>query len=125
MYYPNQKEFLKLSKKGNLIPVYKEILGDLDTPVSAYLKVAQKSKYSFLLESVEGEEKVARFSFLANVHLQPTGSEETVFLASNGTARSFATRARCVGDSRPITEALSQDTSVSCVWRRSTRAPKA
>jgi len=65
MIYPNQKDFLKLSAKGNLIPVYREILGDLDTPVSAYFKVAQKSKYSFLLESVEGEEKVARFSFLA------------------------------------------------------------
>ncbi|MBF0384684.1 MAG: anthranilate synthase component I [Candidatus Omnitrophica bacterium] len=63
--YPSQKEFLKLSQKGNLIPVYAEILGDLETPVSAYFKTCQKAKYSFLLESVEGEEKVARFSFLA------------------------------------------------------------
>ncbi|MFA5088339.1 MAG: anthranilate synthase component I [Candidatus Omnitrophota bacterium] len=65
MHYPHFKEFRKLSQKGNLIPVYREIFGDLDTPVSAYFKVAQKAKYSFLLESVEGEEKVARFSFLA------------------------------------------------------------
>ena len=65
MSIPSQQEFLKLAKKGNLIPVYKEILGDLDTPVSAYFKIAAKSKYSFLLESVEGEEKIARFSFLA------------------------------------------------------------
>lgn len=65
MFFPSEKEFLKLSKKGNLIPVYKEILGDLETPVSAYFKVAHKAKYAFLLESVEGEEKVARFSFLA------------------------------------------------------------
>lgn len=65
MYYPTEQEFLKLSLKGNLIPVYKEILGDLETPVSAYFKIARKAKYSFLLESVEGEEKVARFSFLA------------------------------------------------------------
>ena len=63
--FPSEKEFLKLSKKGNLIPVYKEILGDLETPVSAYMKIAKKTKFSFLLESVEGEEKVARFSFLA------------------------------------------------------------
>ncbi len=63
--YPSEKEFLKLSRKGNLIPVYQDILGDLETPVSAYLKISQKAKYSFLLESVEGEEKVAHFSFLA------------------------------------------------------------
>ncbi len=65
MYFPNDKEFLNLTKEGNLIPVYKEISGDLDTPVSAYMKLAAGAKFSFLLESVEGEEKVARFSFLA------------------------------------------------------------
>jgi anthranilate synthase component 1 len=65
MFYPSEKEFIALSKKGNLIPVYKEILGDLDTPVSTYFKISQHSKYSFLLESVEGEEKVSRFSFVA------------------------------------------------------------
>jgi len=59
------EEFLKLSSKGNLIPVYKEISGDLETPVSAYYKLAGKSAYSFLLESVEGEEKIARYSFIA------------------------------------------------------------
>ena len=64
-YFPSEKQFLELTKKGNLIPVYKEILGDLETPVSAYLKISKNSKYSFLLESVEGEEKVAHFSFLA------------------------------------------------------------
>ena len=63
MYYPTLKEFLKLSKKGNVIPVYKEINADLDTPVSAFLKIA-KDDYAFLLESVEGQEKIAHFSFL-------------------------------------------------------------
>src|SRR3989338_8523561 len=65
MYFPSKKEFLALSNQGNLIPVYKEILWDLETPVSAYFKIAEGAKYSFLLESVEGEEKVARYSFLA------------------------------------------------------------
>lgn len=65
MYFPSEKEFLKLTQKGNLIPVCREILGDLETPVSAYYKIAHKARYSFLLESVEGEEKIARFSFLA------------------------------------------------------------
>src|SRR3954466_4980881 len=61
----SKEEFLKLSQKGNLIPVYKEVLGDCLTPTSAYLHLAKKSKYSFLLESIEGEEKFARFSFIA------------------------------------------------------------
>ncbi len=59
------KEFLKLSKKGNVIPVFKEINADLDTPVSAFLKIKQ-SDYAFLLESVEGQEKIARYSFLGS-----------------------------------------------------------
>ena len=60
-----EQEFLKLTKKGNLIPVSREIPGDLDTPVSVYYKIAHDCDYSFLLESVEGEEKIARYSFLA------------------------------------------------------------
>ncbi len=62
----SEKEFLKLTKQGNLIPVYKEINSDLDMPFSAYYKISRHAKYSFLLESVEGEEKIARFSFLAS-----------------------------------------------------------
>ncbi|MCX5710366.1 MAG: chorismate-binding protein, partial [Candidatus Omnitrophica bacterium] len=65
MHEPSLKEFLKLAKQGNVIPVYKEINADLDTPVSAYLKM-KKSDYTFLLESVEGQEKIARFSFLGS-----------------------------------------------------------
>ena len=60
----SEKEFLGYAKKGNLVPVFKEIYGDLETPVSAYIKLAAKSKYSFLLESIEGGEKLARYSFL-------------------------------------------------------------
>lgn len=52
-----------LSKQGNIIPIYREIFADLETPVSAYLKVAQ-GPYSFLLESVEGGERLARYSFI-------------------------------------------------------------
>lgn len=63
MCYPNEKQFIRLAKKHNLIPVYKEILADTETPVSAYLKLKTDS-YSYLLESMEGAEKVARFSFL-------------------------------------------------------------
>ncbi len=56
-------QFLKFSRKGNVIPVFKEINADLDTPVSAFLKI-NKYDYAFLLESVEGQENIARYSFL-------------------------------------------------------------
>ncbi len=65
MHYPSLQEFLKLSKKANIIPVYKEISADLDTPVSAFLKI-KKDGYAFLFESVEGQEKIARYSFLGS-----------------------------------------------------------
>lgn len=63
MYYPSKEEFIKKAKQGNLIPVYKELLADLETPVSVFLKIDQ-GRFSYLLESVEGTEKVARYSFL-------------------------------------------------------------
>ncbi|MFH1094439.1 MAG: anthranilate synthase component I [Candidatus Omnitrophota bacterium] len=65
MYYPSKEQFKKLSKKGNLIPVYTELLADLETPVSAFMKI-DTGFYSYLLESVEGGEKIARYSFLGS-----------------------------------------------------------
>ncbi len=53
LYTPSLAEFKDLAKDGNLVPVYREILADLETPVSAYMKVANEGS-SFLLESVEG-----------------------------------------------------------------------
>ena len=57
-------EFKDLAKRGTFVPVYKEIVADLLTPVSAFLKIAEHSDYAFLLESVEGGEHVGRYSFL-------------------------------------------------------------
>ncbi len=54
----------RLSKRGNVIPLSMRIPSDLETPVSAYLKLAAGKKYSFLLESIEGGEKLARYSFI-------------------------------------------------------------
>ena len=65
MYYPSKEEFVRRSQSGNLVPVYREILADMETPVSAYRKIAQ-DRYSFLLESVEGGERLARYSFLGS-----------------------------------------------------------
>ena len=63
MYQPTLEQVEKLSSEGNLAQVYREINADLETPVSAYLKVA-RGPYSFLLESVEGGERMARYSFI-------------------------------------------------------------
>ncbi len=56
MYYPDLTEFKAQAKKGTVIPVYREILADQETTVSAFRKIDDKV-YSFLLESVEGGEK--------------------------------------------------------------------
>jgi anthranilate synthase component I len=60
---PSFREVQRLSKQGNLIPVYDVFPADLITPVSAYLRLAEGARYSFLLESVEGGEKIARYTF--------------------------------------------------------------
>lgn len=64
-YQPDLAEVRRLAAQGNMIPIYREILADLETPVSAYIKIARDSDYSFLLESIEGGERLARYSFLA------------------------------------------------------------
>ena len=58
------EEFVELTRRGTFVPVVKEIIADLLTPVSAFLKIAEHSDYAFLFESVEGGEQVARYSFL-------------------------------------------------------------
>lgn len=58
------EQLKKLNSKGNVIPVYRKIPADLDTPVGAFIKLAKNKKNSFLLESIEGGEKLARYSFV-------------------------------------------------------------
>lgn len=69
-YFPNFDEFCQLARKGNTIPVYRQLLADALTPVTAYQRLAMPSgfapvKNAFLLESVVGGERVARYSFVA------------------------------------------------------------
>jgi anthranilate synthase component 1 len=77
MIQPDFREFQRLAKQGNLIPVYDVFSADLLTPVSAYLRIAQGARYSFLLESVEGGEKIARYTFAG-------ANPEEVFRYANG-----------------------------------------
>src|SRR3954462_12415153 len=67
MHITTFEEFKELAQRGTFVPVYKEIVADLLTPVSAFLKIAEHSDYAFLLESVEGGEQLARYSFLGEV----------------------------------------------------------
>ncbi len=62
--YPDYSEFRKHAKQGSVIPVSVEFPADLETPVSIFLKLARKKKNAFLLESVELEEKLGRFSLI-------------------------------------------------------------
>jgi len=65
MIHPQTNEFVALADQGNLIPVYREILADMETPVSAFRKI-DDGQTAFLLESIEGGEKWARYSFLGS-----------------------------------------------------------
>jgi anthranilate synthase component 1 len=74
-YKPSLEEFIAKAEQGNLIPVYREILADMETPVSAFTKI-DDGGYSYLLESVEGGEKWARYCFL--------GARPSIILRSKG-----------------------------------------
>src|SRR5262245_19106672 len=63
MYAPTLEEFVELAKLGNLVPVTRKLLADLETPVSAYFKIRGQGE-SFLFESVEGGEHLGRYSFV-------------------------------------------------------------
>ena len=75
-YCPDIEDFRIKIRKGNLIPVYREIIADTETPVSAFMKLSS-SQYCFLLESVEGGEKWARYSFI--------GIDPSIIFTSKGT----------------------------------------
>jgi anthranilate synthase component 1 len=64
MHITSFETFSDLAQRGTFVPVCKELVADLLTPVSAFLKIAEQSDYAFLLESVEGGEQVGRYSFL-------------------------------------------------------------
>lgn len=88
-YLPDFEEFARRARNGNTTPVYKEILADMETPVSAFRKIAH-GPYSFLLESVEGGERMARYSFLgsgADLVLRAKGSE--VEISRDGMSRTI------------------------------------
>jgi len=84
---PGTLEFDRRAREGNLVPVSCEVLADLDTPISAYLRLRDLPR-PFLLESAEGNEKVARYSFLgAQPRLTLTASPAGVEVTEGGATR--------------------------------------
>jgi anthranilate synthase component 1 len=84
MEYPRFEMFQKLAEKGNLIPLYREVLADMETPVSALMKLRSKP-HIFLLESVEGGEKWGRYTFLGyGSHVVFTVKADDVLIQKNG-----------------------------------------
>ncbi|HEY3398082.1 MAG TPA: anthranilate synthase component I [Armatimonadota bacterium] len=85
MYTPNLEQFLERAEQGTMIPVYREILADLETPVSAFLKLqAASDGYCFLLESVAGGENIARYSYLGTAPYQTFSSKGHAVTVTHG-----------------------------------------
>lgn len=89
MYHPSRQEFIKKAKQGNLIPVYKELLADIETPLSIFKKL-DKGEFSFLLESAERGERWGRYSFLGtNPSLIFKSKGQDVEIIKNEKSRKF------------------------------------
>ena len=89
MYKPTLEQIEAMAGKGNIIPVYRDLPADMETPVSIYLKLQDEGP-CFLLESVSGGEQVARYSFIG---VRPRGLMtafgEEVYVASEGHGRTI------------------------------------
>src|SRR6266403_4371388 len=84
MYFPTQEAFLELAAQGNLIPVTRRLLADIETPLSAYRKIRGAGE-SFLFESVEGGEHLGRYSFVGcNPRAVIRQTENRVEVLENG-----------------------------------------
>jgi anthranilate synthase component 1 len=92
------EEFKELALRGTFVPVVKELVADLLTPVSAFLKIAEDADYAFLLESVEGGEHVGRYSFL--------GKDPFLILGARGGRTTIESGGSVSESDRPFVESL-------------------
>jgi anthranilate synthase component I len=88
MYTPSQGTYSALAKEYSLIPVYREVIADLETPISTFMKLCQEEPGAFLLESVEGGERVARYSFAGCRPIMVLASRDGVTRITEGEAAS-------------------------------------
>ena len=106
MYSPTLDEFKNLAAQGNLIPVARRILADLETPLSAYRKIRGLGE-SFLFESVEGGEHVGRYSFVGcNPRAVIRQDGQHIQVIENGRILESAVVGRDVKDGLEIVERL-------------------
>ena len=87
MLLPDSKEFARLAREATLVPVVKSVTADLLTPVSAFLAIAAKEPYAFLLESVERGEQVGRYTFLGARPYMRVRSRDKEIMIERGTRR--------------------------------------
>jgi len=103
-FQPDLATVQALAAKGLTVPIYREVPADLETPVSAYLKIAQ-GQYSFLLESVEGGERLGRYSFIGttpSLVIRMEGGTATCYDGNGATSRPYR------DPIRPIEEELAR-----------------
>jgi anthranilate synthase component 1 len=116
MYSPTPDEFLKLAARGNLIPVIRRILADIETPLSAYRKIRGQGE-SFLFESVEGGEHLGRYSFVGcnpRAVIKQTGNRVEV-IENGKVIEKFLTRRTGV---TPVSESKNGDRQDACLTVR-------
>ena len=86
---PSFSDFKLMAEQGNLIPVYQEFLADMETPVSAYLKIRDKA-FSYLLESADGVDKWGRYSFIGyKPHLVALSYDREMKIRAEATEETF------------------------------------
>jgi anthranilate synthase component I len=91
------EEFERETARGNVVPVVRTILADLQTPVGAFLRVTADSRYAFLLESIEGGERVARYSFLgADPELILRGRGDSTIISRGGSETAEVRQVRAI-----------------------------
>ncbi len=85
MIQPSLQEVNRIAGQGTVLPICKDILADLLTPAAAFLRIAHDRRRAFLLESVEGGERLARYSFIGwDPFLMVRGKGKTVWIESQG-----------------------------------------
>src|ERR1043165_4530099 len=89
---PSFEAFEREARQGNVVPVVRSVLADLHTPVGTFMRIAGNSRYAFLLESVEGGARIARYSFLgAEPEFVARGKGFQTFGERNGETETFPT----------------------------------
>jgi anthranilate synthase component 1 len=87
---PSRQEFLRLARTHTLVPVYRRLTADLETPVSAFLRLAADEPESFLLESVENGEKIGRYTFMGvRPYRKITARGTDIHMVEKGRHRTF------------------------------------